>query len=140
MKKIVLTALLCLAVFALAGCEVSYYHEESSLVPTEDSAEDSVPAYVFGENGFYDSVNDVEFLRADGVFAKQKGDAYITFGEYTLYKIEGAHESYLLCDENGSVFKNRDLPWTVEPDAEGFAEAYPALTLEDGANADSSAE
>lgn len=131
MKKILLTAAACLAVFAFAGCgEISYYHEESELSVTAVSAEDSVPAYVFGENGFYDTVNDAEFLRADGVFAKVKGEVYFTFEEHTVYKIEGAHESYLLCDENGSVFKNREMPWTVNPSDAGFADAYPALTLE----------
>ena len=39
-------------------------------------------------------------------------------------------EDVLLCDGEGRVYKNADLPWTVEPGEEGFAEAYPGLTAE----------
>ena len=138
MKKTLYILLACaLLATVFAGCEVSYYHEESSLTPSAVSVEDSVPPYVFGENGFYDSANDVEYLRATGVYALQKGDAYITDGSHTFYLIDGVHESYMLCDENGEVFKNRAMPWGAEPFSDGFAEAHPALTTEetaDGAN------
>ncbi len=104
------------------------------------SVEDSVPPYVFGEKAFYDTVADAEFLRADGVFAKEKGDVYISDGEHTFYLIAGVHESYMLCDENGTVYKNRAMPWAAEPFTDGFADAHPALTTEEATDdTDSSA-
>lgn len=118
-----------LLVVLLAGCEgeVKYYHTESSESLAVESVADPVPSYVFGENGFYDTVNDVEYLRVPGVWAKEKGDVYLSEGDVTFYKVEGVHESYFLCDGNGSVFKNSLLPWIEEPGTDGWAEAYPAL-------------
>lgn len=141
MKKFFCLLTACLLSASLAGCEVSYYREESSLTPSAVSVEDSVPPYVFGENGFYDTVADAEFLRADGVFAVEKGDVYISDGEHVFYMIVGVHESYMLCDENGNVFKNRAMPWAAEPFTDGFAEAHPALTTEEPSyDTDSSAD
>ena len=137
MKKILYLLLACVLLVSFAGCEVSYYHEESSLTPSEASVEDSVPPYVFGEDGFYDTANDVEYLRAAGVFAVEKGDAYITDVAHTFYRIVGVHESYMLCDENGEVFKNSTMPWAAEPFSDDFAEKHPALTTE-GATDDTS--
>ena len=139
MKRVFCIAAICLLLTAFAGCEVKYYHEESSLTPSAVSVEDSVPPYVFGEKGFYDTVGDAEFLRADGVFAIEKGDVYISDGEHVFYTIVGVHESYMLCDENGTVYKNRAMPWAAEPFTDGFAEAHPALTTEAADDTDSSA-
>lgn len=134
MKKTLCILTVCLLLTCFAGCEVSYYHEESSLTPSTVSVEDSVPPYVFGEKGFYDTVADAEFLRADGVFAIEKGDVYISDGEHVFYMIVGVHESYMLCDENGAVYKNCAMPWAAEPFSDGFAEAHPALRTEEAAS------
>lgn len=121
----VLAALLC------AGCQNGVYYQSASSEETSyTSYTDSVPPYVFGENGFYDTVNDVEFYRCEGVYAGTVGEVYGSCDGRTVYTVEGVHESYLLCDEDGVIYKNADLPWTVEPGEEGFAEAYPALRSE----------
>ena len=134
MKKTLYVLLVCALLACTAGCEVSYYSEESSLTPSEASVEDSVPPYVFGENGFYDTVNDLEYLRETGVLAKEKGETYISNGEHTFYKIAGVHESYMLCDEKGRVYKNVAMPWAAEPFSADFSEKHPALMTEEPAD------
>lgn len=130
MKKIAL--ILCLCLVVLTGCNGKYYSiADSSSVADTSSKEvsDPVPPYVFGEKGFYDTVGDVEFYLAEGIFAKEVGEALYEGEDGSVFLIVGAHESYLLCDGEGRVFKNAELPWTVNPGEEGFAEAYPALEI-----------
>lgn len=128
MKKISFCALLLalLTLFA-AGCEARYYHETSSDTLTVESLEDSVPPYVFGENGFYDTAADAEYLRVPDIRAKERGEVFFSFDGRTFYKVSGLHESYFLMDADGTVYKNAYLPWSVEPGAEGWENAYPAL-------------
>ncbi len=134
MKKIFLLTL-CLCVLFLAGCNGSYYYvsEDSSVADTSSrEVSDPVPAYVFGEKGFYDTVNDAEYYPAEGVYAKEVGELLFEGDGVAIHRIAGTHEdygTYLLCDKEGRVFKNADLPWTVNPGEEGFAEAYPALEI-----------
>lgn len=132
MKKFALLMILCLCVAQLAGCNGKYYYvaEDSSGETSSQAVSDPVPAYVFGEKGFYDTEGDVEFYLAPGLYAKEIGETIFDDGEHSVHKIVDAHESYLLCDGEGRVYKNADLPWTVEPGEEGFAEAYPGLTAE----------
>ena len=132
MKKFALLLILCVCLAQLAGCNGKYYYvaEDSSEETSSQTVSDPVPAYVFGEKGFYDTVNDVEFYLAEGLYAKAIGEELYGDGEHSVYMIVDAHESYLLCDSEGRVYKNADLPWTVEPGEEGFAEAYPGLTTE----------
>ena len=132
MKKYALLLILCLCGAQLAGCNGAYYYvsDESSAESSSQAVSDPVPPYVFGENGFYDTENDVEFYLAPGLYAKEIGEALYSDGEHSVHIIVNAHESYLLCDGEGRVYKNADLPWTVEPGAEGFDQAYPGLTTE----------
>ncbi|MBQ9794844.1 MAG: hypothetical protein IJW34_07880 [Clostridia bacterium] len=133
MKKLVL--LLCLCTMLLAGCNGKYYYvSDGSSQADTSSVEISapVPLYVFGEKGFYDTVNDAEFYPAEGIYAKEVGDLLYEGDGIAIHRIGGTHEdygTYLLCDGEGRVYKNADLPWTVEPGAEGFGEAYPALEI-----------
>lgn len=127
-KTVCLTlALLALVTLLAAGCQMRYYHEESSSVPSAESLEDSVPPYVFGENGFYDTAEDAEYLLIPDLGAKTRGEEVFSFDGRTFYKVEGLHESYFLVDGNGNVYKNAALRWTVEPGGEGWEAAYPAL-------------
>lgn len=133
MKKI--TLILCLCLVVLTGCNGKYYSvSDSSSVADTSSIEvsDPVPLYVFGEKGFYDTVNDTEFYPAEGIFAKEVGDLLFEGDGIAIYRIGNTHEDYgvyLLCDGEGRVYKNADLPWTVNPGEEGFGEAYPALEI-----------
>lgn len=133
MKKIAL--LLCLCSVLLAGCSGKYYSiSDGSSAADSSSAEisDPVPPYVFGEISFYDTVNDTEFYLAEGIYAKEVGELLFEGEGIAIHRIGGTHEdygAYLLCDGEGRVYKNAALPWTVEPGAEGFVEAYPALEI-----------
>lgn len=133
MKKI--TLILCLCLVVLTGCNGKYYSvSDSSSVADTSSIEisDPVPLYVFGEKGFYDTVNDTEFYLAEGIFAKEVGELLFEGDGIAIHRIGGTHEDYgvyLLCDGEGRVYKNADLPWTVNPGEEGFGEAYPALEI-----------
>lgn len=119
--------LLALITLLFAGCEPRYYHETSSETLLEESLEDSVPPYVFGEKGFYDTVADAEYLLIADLRAKETGEEAFSAEGRTFYKVAGLHESYFLVDGNGNVYKNAALPWTVEPGKEGWEAAYPAL-------------
>ncbi len=134
MKKTITALFLCLCILLLAGCNGKYYYvsEESSHETSSKEVSDPVPPYVFGEKGFYDTVGDVEFYLAEGLYAVEIGELLYEEDGRAVHLIVGAHESYLLCDGEGRVYKNADLPWTVEPGTEGFGEAYPALKTEDG--------
>lgn len=133
MKKI--TLILCLCLVVLTGCNGKYYSvSDSSSVADTSSIEvsDPVPLYVFGEKGFYDTVNDTEFYLAEGIFAKEVGELLFEGDGIAIHRIGNTHEDYgvyLLCDGEGRVYKNADLPWTVNPGEEGFGEAYPALEI-----------
>ncbi len=128
MKRYILFVLVC-GVFVLAGCQNGiYYSDTSTLEATSAEVSDPVPAYVFGEKGFYDTVNDVEFYLAEGIYAGQIGEEAFAFEEHTFYVIVDVHPSYMLCDQEGRVYKNTDMPWIAEPDSEEFAEKHPALT------------
>lgn len=130
MKKLVCFVLVCVT-FLLAGCQNGYYYKDTStLEVTSTEISDPVPPYVFGEKGFYDTAADAEFYLADGVFAGQIGEEAFTFEEHTLYVIVDVHPSYMLCDKDGRVYKNVDMPWIAEPGSQEFAEKHPALTLE----------
>lgn len=133
MKKI--TLILCMCLVVLTGCNGKYYSvSDSSSVADTSSIEvsDPVPLYVFGEKGFYDTVNDTEFYPAEGIFAKEVGELLFEGDGIAIHRIGNTHEDYgvyLLCDGEGRVYKNADLPWTVNPGEEGFGEAYPALEI-----------
>ena len=133
MKKI--TLILCLCLVVLTGCNGKYYSvSDSSSVADTSSIEVSnpVPLYVFGEKGFYDTVNDTEFYPAEGIFAKEVGELLFEGDGIAIHRIGNTHQDYgvyLLCDGEGRVYKNADLPWTVNPGEEGFGEAYPALEI-----------
>lgn len=133
MKKI--TLILCLCLVVLTGCNGKYYSvSDSSSVADTSSIEvsDPVPLYVFGEKGFYDTVNDTEFYPAEGIFAKEVGELLFEGDGIAIHRIGNTHQDYgvyLLCDGEGRVYKNADLPWTVNPGEEGFGEAYPALEI-----------
>ena len=133
MKKI--TLILCLCLVVLTGCNGKYYAvSDSSSVADTSSIEvsDPVPLYVFGEKGFYDTVNDTEFYLAEGIFAKEVGELLFEGDGIAIHRIGNTHQDYgvyLLCDGEGRVYKNADLPWTVNPGEEGFGEAYPALEI-----------
>ena len=130
MKKFVCLSLVCL-VFVLAGCRNGvYYKDTSTLEVTSVEVSDPVPAYVFGEKGFYDTVNDAKFYLAEGIYAAEKGEVAFTFEDRTFYVIAEVHPEYMLCDEEGRVYKNTDMPWIAEPDSPEFAEKHPALTKE----------
>lgn len=120
-------SLLALVTLLAAGCEPRYYHETSSETLLEESLEDSVPPYVFGEKGFYDTAADAEYLLVADLRAKKIGEEVFSADGRTFYKVEGLHESYFLADGDGNVYKNASLPWTVEPGEDGWEAAYPAL-------------
>lgn len=130
MRKIVCFLLVCVT-FVLAGCQNGYYYKDTStLEVTSAEVSDPVPPYVFGEMGFYDTVNDAEFYLAEGIYAGRIGEEAFTFEERTFYVIVDVHPSYMLCDGEGRVYKNTDMPWLAEPDSDAFAEKHPALTKE----------
>ncbi len=127
MKRV--TAFLFLALLALLpGCQTRYYHETSPETLSVESVTDSVPPFVFGQNGFYDTVSDAEYLLVPEVEAKAQGEEYFSDGEKTLYRVEGLHESYFLMDGEGNVYKNAAMPWMIEPGEDGWEDDYPALT------------
>lgn len=128
MKKIVVSLLLSasLPLFA-AGCQVSYYHEETSATLSVESLEDSVPPYVAGENGFYDTAADVEYLLLPDVRVKERGEELFTLDGRTFYKVAGVAESFLLADGSGNVYKNASINWLRAPGEAGWAEDYPSL-------------
>lgn len=133
--KRVFFLILCLCLVLFTGCNGKYYYvsDDSSAADTSSKeVSDPVPPYVLGEKGFYDTVNDAEYYLADGVYAREIGELLFEGEGTSLYRIGGTHEdyaSYLLCDGEGRVYKNCDLPWTVLPGEEGFDEAYPALEI-----------
>lgn len=123
------TVCLLLALLALLpGCQTKYYHETSSETLSVESLTDSVPPFVFGQTGFYDTSSDAEYLPVPEVEAKERGEEYFSDGERTLYRVEGLHESYFLMDEEGVVYKNAAMPWMIQPGEDGWADDYPALT------------
>lgn len=131
-----LTALLSLfvTVCLFSGCEPHYYSDESSSeAPEEESVSDPTPPFVFGENGFYDTGNDTEYLLlteyADYVLAKEKGEMFCEGPEHTYYRIPGEDESYLLCDELLRVYKNSALPFADPWQTADWETLHPGLIL-----------
>lgn len=128
MKKTIvcLFLLACLSLLA-SGCRMSYYHEESSATLSVESLEDSVPPYVLGEKGFYDTVADAEYLLLPDVRANERGEELFALDGRTFYRVAGVGESFLIADGNGNVYKNASMDWIDPPGEPGWAEAYPAL-------------
>lgn len=133
MKKrlwIFLSALLLAGAILLCGCEPHYYKEESSAEPEADSVEDPTPDFVFGENGFYDTKNDREYLiLAEYVLANEKGELYCSGNGRNYYRIVGESEEYLLCDEGMRVYCNTAMPFAFPwEDAEAVSR-HPGLSF-----------
>lgn len=128
MKKIAACLLLiaCLPLL-ISGCRMQYYHEESSATLSEESLEDSVPPYVMGEKGFYDTAADVEYLLLPDVRATSRGEELFAVDGRTFYQVKGVGETFLIADGNGNVYKNASIDWIDPPGEPGWAEAYPAL-------------
>lgn len=137
MKKIFLAAvaiLILLPSFACGG-DIPYYHQESSSAPVIDPVSDPVPAFVVGENGFYDTENDIEYVRIEGIQPKKIGKLYASVSVGTgdgvskkrFFEIENEHPTYFLCDESGNVFKNTMMPMLSMPGEESFDQQYPGL-------------
>lgn len=119
-----LLALLLLTV----GCQARYYHEESSATLSVESLEDTVPPYVFGENGFYDTGSDAEYLLVPDVRVKERGDELFTSDDgRTFYQVAGVSESFLIADGSGNLYKNALIDWIDPPGEPGWVNAYPAL-------------
>ena len=114
----------------LCACEPHYYHEESSETPSAESVADPTPAFVFGENGFYDTANDREYLiLSEYVLAKEKGEEYCAGGGHTFYRIVGEAEEYLLCDETMRVYCNSELPFAYPWEDAEFETRHPGLDV-----------
>lgn len=127
MKKTVAGLLLaCLPLFA-AGCQMSYYHEESSVTISAESLEDTVPPYVFGEKGFYDTAADIEYLLLPDIRIVERGEQLFAIDGRTFYKVAGVGETFLIADGSGNVYKNAAIDWITPPGKPGWAEDYPAL-------------
>ena len=126
-------AILCapVSMFCSCGGEIPYYHQESSRTETPAEISDPVPAFVIGENGMYDTANDIEYVLLEGVRPKQRGElvASGTAGgkEKRFYEIENEHRTYFLCDEDGAVYKNTLMPMLSMPGDEEFEKQYPGL-------------
>lgn len=123
---LLLSGTLACLLFA-SGCRMSYYHEESSETLIAESPEDSVPPYVVGENGFYDTAADVEYLLAPDIRATQRGEQLFVSDGRTFYQVAGVGESFLIADGDGRVYKNASIDWIDLPGESGWAEAYPSL-------------
>lgn len=138
MKKIaaLICLLACLPLY-VAGCQVSYYHEESSVTLSVESLEDTVPPYVMGEKGFYDTAADAEYLLLPDVRAKERGEELFALDGRTFYKVAGVGETFLIADGSGNVYKNASIDWIRAPGESGWAEDYPSLEWTGGTgNAD----
>ena len=106
---------------------MQYYHEESTATLSEESLEDTVPPYVVGEKGFYDTAADVEYLLLPDVRAKERGEELFAVDGRTFYRIAGVGETFLIADKSGNVYKNSSIDWIDPPGEPGWAESYPAL-------------
>ncbi|MBP5231301.1 MAG: hypothetical protein ILO68_06180 [Clostridia bacterium] len=125
-------ALVLSLLLSACGGEIPYYHQESSRSAFSDDFSDPVPSFVFGENGFYDTVNDIEYVRMDGVSPKGRGSLFASGKtadgtEKTFYEIPDEHPTYFLCDEAGTVYKHTRMPMMSVPGDESFDEQYPGL-------------
>lgn len=128
MKKLVACLLLIVCMASLAaGCRMQYYHEESSATLSVESIEDSVPPYVVGEKGFYDTAADVEYLLVSDIRAKSRGKELFAIDGRTFYQVAGVGETFLIADGSGNVYRNASIDWIDAPGEPGWAEAYPAL-------------
>lgn len=128
MKKGLLFLTGVLAVALLCACEPHYYSEQSSEAPVEESIEDSTPGFVFGENGFYDTANDAEYLIvSEYVMAKEKGEVFCSGGGHTYYAIVDQNPAYLLCDERHRVYRNTAMPFTLPWEDAEWDSKYPGL-------------
>ena len=137
MKKtaavLIALTLLCAPAALLCACggEIPYYHQESSRAAAPEEISDPVPAFVIGENGLYDTVNDIEYVLFEDVRPKQRGELVASGTadgkEKRFYEIENEHRTYFLCDENGAVYKNTLMPMMSMPGDEEFESQYPGL-------------
>lgn len=119
--------LLCML---LCACEPHYYREESSETPSAEELSDPTPAFVFGENGFYDTANDREYLiLSEYVLAKEKGEEYCAGGGHTFFRIVDEAGEYLLCDENMRVYCNTAMPFAFPWEDADFAAHHPGLCV-----------
>lgn len=127
MKKSIIGLLLLVCLLTASGCRVQYYHEESSEALSVESLEDSVPPYVVGEKGFYDTAADVEYVLLPDVRARSRGEEFFALDGRTFYQVAGVGETFLIADGSGNVYKNASIDWIDPPGTPAWAEAYPAL-------------
>ena len=133
MKRIAAFLLIAVAVsvFAACGDEIPYYHQESSRTEQPETVSDPVPAFVFGEKGFYDTENDIEYVVIEGLKPKQRGELFATGTvagkEKRFYEIENEHPTYFVCDDDGTVYKNTMMPMMSMPGQDDFEKQYPGL-------------
>ena len=128
MKKTIASLFLLACVpLLVVGCQVSYYHEESSVTLSVESLEDSVPPYVLGEKGFYDTGADVEYLLVPDIRAKERGEELFALDGRIFYQVAGVGETFLVADGSGNVYKNASIDWINPPGDSKWAEDYPSL-------------
>ena len=132
-KRILLILLAACMLTAASACggRIPYYHQESSAVESSEEPSDTLPRFVFGENGLYDTVNDIEYVRLEGVSAKTVGEPYASGQrngqEVVFYAVADQNPSYLLCDAEGNIYKNTVMPMLSMPGDSAFEEQYPGL-------------
>ena len=127
MKRTIFCFLLVCLLLLASGCQMRYYHEESSVTLSVESLEDSVPPYVVGEKGFYDTAADAEYLLVPEIRVKERGEELFALDGRTFYRVAGVGETFLIADGDGKVYKNASIDWIHAPGESGWAEAYPAL-------------
>lgn len=111
---------------ASCGGDIPYYHQESSVEEIPESVEDSVPPLIAGENGVYDTVNDIEYVRIDGLIPKKIGKPFLT-DQSGYFEVENEPVSYFICDAEGVVYKNTMMPMLSMPGDDLFEEQYPGF-------------
>ena len=113
--------------------DIPYYHQESSHPEIPESVEDNIPPFVAGENGVYDTVNDIEYIRIDGLVPKKIGKPVWTEQD-GFFAVEDEPVSYFICDANGVVYKNTMMPMLSMPGDDTFEQQYPGFR-NDGSDA-----
>ena len=111
-----------------AACsgDIPYYHQESSLEEIPESVEDSIPPLIIGENGVYDTVNDIEYVRIDGLTPIKIGKPFLT-DQSGYFEVENEPVAYFICDADGIVYKNTTMPMLSMPGDDLFEQQYPGL-------------
>lgn len=121
---------LALAVTVLMGAscggDIPYYHTESSVQESEEPVEDNIPLLVVGKNGVYDTVNDIEYVRIDGLEPKKIGKPFLT-DQSGFFEVEGEPSSYFICSSDGIVYKNTMMPMLSMPGDSLFEQQYPGF-------------